>query len=43
MKPYVHRLPVWLDFERPWMVITMTSVGWFPDWATAYDHARHIA
>lgn len=43
MKPYVHRLPVWLDFERPWMVITMTSVGWFSDWGTAYDHARHIA
>jgi len=43
MKPYVHRLPVWLDFERPWMVITMTTVGWFATWEDAVRHARRIA
>lgn len=43
MKPYVHRLPAWLGFDRPWMVITMTSVGWFSTWREAHQHARSIA
>ena len=43
MKPYVHRLPAWLDFERPWMVITVTSISWFPTWADANRHAHRIA
>lgn len=43
MKPWVHRLPLWLHFDRPWMVISAGAIGWFATWAEAQHHATRIA
>ncbi len=43
MRPAVVRLPWWLHFERPWMVIGAGTVGWFPTWDEAQHHAIRIA
>ncbi len=43
MKPYVHRLPIWLASERPWMVIGTETVEFFATWVGALHHATRIA
>lgn len=43
IRPRVHRLPIWLPCDRPWLVICAGTLAWFSNWTDAYDHATRIA